>query len=442
MSRRLTIGLRYTRQEHWVGGFYYVQNLVRALALLPEGRRPRLVMIGGDAPRLDELRRATGYPGLSRVSRTRLVRAPASGMLRRLIGPREEEIDVILLGSSPGLEDRAVQWIPDFQEERFPDFFAPEELAARRAHNREVLAAHLHVMVSSRDCAEELARAYGRAGPDVHVIRFASFVAPELAGVDPAAVRARYGIEGRYLICANQFWKHKNHALVLRALAQAGPAALPVVFTGREEDPRDSAYGPSVRLLARELGVEDRCRFLGFLPRPDQLALMAGAVAVVQPSLSEGWSTVIEDAKALGRWVLASDIPLHREQVDRNVDVFPAARCPGPGGLDASLRRRRSRCSVYGLCRGPAPLRRRSLGHDRGCGARFPPTADAADRGQALTSGLRRAFAPASAMAASMAAAMRWSARPGSRAAARKASLRASQSSPSSRGSPSPGVYG
>src|SRR5690606_1228173 len=74
--------------------------------------------------------------------------------------------------------------------------------------------------------------------------------------------------------------------------------------------------------LAGSLGLGERARFLGFLPRTDQLALMAGAAAVIQPSLCEGWSTAIEDAKALGRAVLASDIAVHREQIGQNVDFF------------------------------------------------------------------------------------------------------------------------
>ena len=41
---------------------------------------------------------------------------------------------------------------------------------------------------------------------------------------------------------------------------------------------------------------------------------MRGAAAVVQPSLFEGWSTVVEDARALGKRVFLSDIPVHREQ--------------------------------------------------------------------------------------------------------------------------------
>ncbi len=74
-------------------------------------------------------------------------------------------------------------------------------------------------------------------------------------------------------------------------------------------------------------------RFLGFLPRADQLALMAGAVAVVQPSLCEGWSTVVEDAKALGRHVIASDIAVHREQLATGADFFAPDDAEALAGL-------------------------------------------------------------------------------------------------------------
>jgi hypothetical protein len=44
--------------------------------------------------------------------------------------------------------------------------------------------------------------------------------------------------------------------------------------------------------------------------------------AIIQPSKFEGWSTVIEDAKALNKFVLASNIPVHSEQIKKNVDFF------------------------------------------------------------------------------------------------------------------------
>src|SRR5262249_18351656 len=119
------------------------------------------------------------------------------------------------------------------------------------------------------------------------------------------------------------------------ALAMA-PDAPPLAFTGREEDHRDPDYGPSMLRLAAELGLGERARFLGFLPREDQLGVMRGAVAVVQPSLCEGWSTVVEDARAVGRPVLASDIAVHREQLGEGAELFDPL---DPGALAALLSR-------------------------------------------------------------------------------------------------------
>ena len=322
MVRRLTIGLRYTHKDAWTGGIYYVQGLVRAFGLLPEPEQPRLIVVGGDKLALEELKAATGYGRLERLSRNHLEVRPAIRSLWPFGLGRDEEIDLLLLGSPPGLECRAVQWVPDFQEHRFPQHFPPEELAARMARNDRWFSGHRHVMVSSQDVAQDLARHYGQYANRVHVIGFAAFPPAEGAPADVADLRELYGLPDRYFLCANQFWRHKNHPLVLRALTQAGPDVPPVAFTGLEEDYRDPGYGPSVRRLAAELGLEDRTRFLGFIPRTDQLGLMAGAIALIQPSLCEGWSTSVEDAKALGRHVLASGIAVHREQLASGADFF------------------------------------------------------------------------------------------------------------------------
>jgi len=345
MFRRLTVGLRYKQDEGWTGGVYYVQNLVRALNLLPEWSKPRLVMIGGDKAALNALGEATGYRRLTRTASTRIEHIPpARGGLADLFQPHTDEIDVVLLGSSPGLADRTVQWVPDLQEDAFPEFFSPEELQARRERNIRWFS-HSHVMLSSHAVADQARALYGHLGARLHVVRFASFVRDEARGADPAALRARFGLPERYFICPNQMWKHKNHVLVLRALAALGAEGAPVVFTGREEDSRDPAYAPSVKALAKSLGVEARARFLGFLPRTDQLGLIKGAAAVVQPSLSEGWSTVVEDAKALGRPVLASDIPVHREQLGPGALLF----APDDAAALATLLR------TYGEADPPAP---------------------------------------------------------------------------------------
>jgi glycosyltransferase involved in cell wall biosynthesis len=334
-ERRLTVALPFKYQETWVGGLYYVRNVVSALALLPADARPTLLVVDADGRGLDYLREETGYADLRRAE---LPPRGFGALLDAFSWPAASKfptIDVVLMGSLPGLEHRAVQWIPDFQEERFPAFFRAGEIHARRKIYSKMLAKHRHVMVSSADVKSDLELYYGKMQNRVHVVRFASFADNECAKATPSDLRSRFGLPPRFFICTNQIWRHKNHGVVLRAMAECASAgeAPTIVFTGREHDYRHREYAPSIKALARELGVGEQARFLGFLPRPDQLGLMAAAIAVVQPSLCEGWSHSVEDAKALGKHVLASDIAVHREQLDRNADFFAPEHAHALSGL-------------------------------------------------------------------------------------------------------------
>jgi len=64
------------------------------------------------------------------------------------------------------------------------------------------------------------------------------------------------------------------------------------------------------------------CGTPGFIDRLDQLILMKNAQAVIQPSLFEGWSTVVEDAKALNQTLIVSDIAVHKEQLENKAYYF------------------------------------------------------------------------------------------------------------------------
>lgn len=49
---------------------------------------------------------------------------------------------------------------------------------------------------------------------------------------------------------------------------------------------------------------------------------MENALAIIQPSLFEGWSTVIEDAKAMNQNCIVSDIEVHKEQLNTKAYYF------------------------------------------------------------------------------------------------------------------------
>src|SRR5204863_9043215 len=89
---------------------------------------------------------------------------------------------------------------------------------------------------------------------------------------------------------------------------------IPLVCTGLENDVRSPGYFGELMSLASELGVCDLVRHLGMVARADQIEIFRHAALVVQPSLFEGWSTVVEDAKAVAAPMLLSDLPVHKEQ--------------------------------------------------------------------------------------------------------------------------------
>ena len=60
------------------------------------------------------------------------------------------------------------------------------------------------------------------------------------------------------------------------------------------------------------------------VPYADLISLMWHSVAIINPSLFEGWSSTVEEAKSMGKKIILSDIPVHREQnPERGVFVDP-----------------------------------------------------------------------------------------------------------------------
>jgi glycosyltransferase involved in cell wall biosynthesis len=74
--------------------------------------------------------------------------------------------------------------------------------------------------------------------------------------------------------------------------------------------------------MARDLDVLDAFRPLGMVPSADLMGLMHHSIAVINPSKFEGWSTTVEEAKSMGKIIVLSDIPVHREQAPERAAFF------------------------------------------------------------------------------------------------------------------------
>ncbi len=115
---------------------------------------------------------------------------------------------------------------------------------------------------------------------------------------------ARSGVTpGRYVIAVGAVTRRKNLTTVVDALAELEPDVL--------DRPALLAVGPTPESItgleaALERAADDVVRFTGFVTDPDLRALLAGALALVHPSLDEGFGFTPLEAMALGTPALAS----------------------------------------------------------------------------------------------------------------------------------------
>ena len=202
-------------------------------------------------------------------------------------------------------------WIPDFQHRYLPEFFAEKDIAWREERIALLAEEATSVVLSSESAADDFREFFPAHAAKARVVTFAT-PPLELRDEDPAVEDA----PPRFLLVCNQFWKHKNHGVILDALRilRARNVRPIVLCTGQLVDHRDPAYADTIRTALEADGLRGQVKLLGLIPREQQVGLMRRALAIIQPSLFEGWSTIVEDARTLGRPCLLSSIAVHREQ--------------------------------------------------------------------------------------------------------------------------------
>lgn len=328
MAKRKRIALIYAYSENWIGGTYYIENLISALSQLPDSNKPKLFIFTADIADIERLKKAVQYPYWSFRQFERTLSLPervinkitAEVIGRRFISLLYSDIDLVFPLSPLWMRFFArvphhLYWIPDFQEHYLPVFFTSEEIKQRKDDQELVVQNGKDIVFSSYAAQQDFNTIYPSNILRQHVLQFA--VTAKRDVIQSYFYLEKYDIKQPYFICSNQFWKHKNHLTVLKALAivrHTHPDIL-IIFTGKEHDYRNPTYFKELMDFRDEIGVQNESKFLGFIPREDQLALMQAARAVLQPSLFEGWSTVIEDAKSLNTTILASSINVHEEQL-------------------------------------------------------------------------------------------------------------------------------
>ncbi|MGR0185144.1 glycosyltransferase [Azospirillum aestuarii] len=337
----LTLLVSLFRSYHgWMGGINYVTNFIKTMDSLPEQKKPSIYVFNDtpgewpssveEACSLDVVKAVIGPQGaIIRASGDEsgrfLLHVPAAER-RRAIARSVTAIVPMPMGETPMVTTpRHWAWIPDFQHRRLLALFNDAEKQYRDDICRVLADRDGPLILSSRSALFDFQEFFPSHRARPYVWPFVSTISTgESAPV--RTVIEKYGLPLSFLYIPNQFWVHKDHQTAFNAvrLLKERGFLVDLVCTGSTRDYRHNGYFETLFSIVKEQGLESCIRHLGVIPQDEQIALLRACTAVIQPSLFEGWSTVVEDARAVGCPLIVSDFAVHREQLGAQGHFFRA----------------------------------------------------------------------------------------------------------------------
>lgn len=119
--------------------------------------------------------------------------------------------------------------------------------------------------------------------------------------LDRERARTTHALDRPYFFYVGGWEERKNLPFLLQAFAAAELPGVELVFGGGKATEREALVA-----RARELGIDDRLRLLGWIDERDLPAIYAGALAFVYPSAYEGFGLQLCEAMAVGVATIAS----------------------------------------------------------------------------------------------------------------------------------------
>jgi len=322
----LRVAFRLPDEGVWTGGVNYLETVCRALLMHSDlGYEPVVFCNTNGSPAL--LARFEALIGTRLVHDPAIARARRGGLGKALLYGRNEAVLSLCRRNRCDLIMEAAEflgwrfpvasfvWVPDFQDRHLPQLFSRKSLYGKWLGLQLQLAAGRTILVSSEDARRDCERFYPRSRGRISVARFA--VRPGLQpGESDPTVADKHGLPARFFYLPSQYWVHKNHVRVVDALRLLRDRGMDIVVAS-SGNPRDvrhmDHYGRLREKVARD-GLSAHFLFLGDIPSREVAVLMRSSVAMLNPSLFEGWSTTVEEAKALGVRMVLSNLAVHREQ--------------------------------------------------------------------------------------------------------------------------------
>ena len=332
-QERFRLGIIFNFNPKWTGGLIYILNVVKILNFLEDQDKPTVVVLLN--PALQKYVDQIEYPYLEIVPH--IFPSVYKGYLFSILQNKNLFVDDLAVSQKldavfpvhdypvkSKLKIKLVSWYADLQHQYYPQFFSKLKRFERDARIKMILRNSKDLVVSSQAVKDDFLKFYKVPRHlKIQIYHFVSII-DNLPDLSFEEIKAKYQLPNDYFMISNQFHKHKNHKVAFEAVSKLKEKGIEVniAVTGRFPDKPESEYMQELHDIINKNELQSAIKFLGLIPRGDQLLLMKYSKAILQPSLFEGWSTVIEDARSLQVPVIAANLNVNIEQLEEKGTYF------------------------------------------------------------------------------------------------------------------------
>lgn len=302
----------------WNGGVDFIKNIIIALSSVSKKNGLKLYLI------LSEDQSDEDFIEFEKCT---IIKYRHNELSKTL---EEFNIDIILPHSNYNFFDlnvKSIAYLYDCQHKYFPEFFKKEELEERDDFFLRMINSGEKIIVNAASVKNDFIKFFNAEPSNIVVLPFTPKLKTEYLEQNRHLIE-KYKLPERYFLISNQFWRHKDHKTAFEAFSELVKGLeckdIKLICTGLMEDSRHPEYMRELFTLIDNLRCKDKIECLGLIPKIEQIEIMKGALAVIQPTLFEGGpgGGSVWDAMALGVPAILSDISTNLEINDENVSFF------------------------------------------------------------------------------------------------------------------------
>lgn len=331
-NRKINVGFAPVDSGEWTGGLNYFKNLFSAikinqeslvnpiLVLNPFNDNSQIINMYSDFVTIIESKSIFYDKSIINKLNRKTLRMFKKSFFYDLYF-RSKGINVISHSEfcDPASDLKKINWIPDFQHVHLPEMFSEEEIALRDNHYKNLALESDIIVFSSNNALNDFKTFAPEYSSKGRLLPFVSVQNPDIYNEKEGMkqnIQKKYGISEKFFYMPNQFWKHKNHKVVFEAvkILKSRGFNIQVVFTGHLNDYRNNDHIQELLDFINQNSLEENIKVLGLIEYEEVPLLIRNCVSLINSSLFEGWNTMVEEAKSIGKNMILSDLAVHREQ--------------------------------------------------------------------------------------------------------------------------------